>query len=285
MRVGLLTCARLPEPDPDDGPLTAELLRRGHEPVLIPWDGPDQRYVTQVNVLRSTWNYYESPDLFLRWIEQAAANTPLINPADVVRWNIHKRYLASLHNRGVPIVPTKWFSRGDRADIRAIFRQTGWERIVIKPAISAASFRTSAFDSSQAADAQRFADALAKDRDLLVQEHLAGYANPGERSLIWIGGEWTHAVRKRPRFAGDAECVEADAPPRDRELAVAAAAIAPLVNRLAYGRVDLVPSASGEPLVSEVELMEPSLFFVHAPASVTRFVDVVEASGVTCRSH
>jgi len=39
---------------------------------------------------------------------------------------------------------------------------------------------------------------------------------------------------------------------------------------LAYARVDLLPSSQG-PMLLELELTEPSLFFEHAPGSAERF--------------
>src|SRR5262249_12833006 len=94
----------------------------------------------------------------------------------------------------------------------------------------------------------------------------------GERAVVWIDGELSHAVRKAPRFAGDAEAVTGPYPIADDERAVALAALAPWVGRILYGRVDLPRDADGAPPVMELELAEPSLFFAHAPGSAARYV-------------
>lgn len=277
MRVGLVTCLQLPEPDPDEVALVAELRLRGHEPVPVAWDGAEQPEGIEVYVLRSAWNYYHRPFDFLDWVEQTAGVASLVNPPEVVRWNIHKRYLTELARDGVSVVPTRLFSRGSGVDLKRVIGEAGWSRIVIKPAISAASYRTHAFHATELDAAQHFANELLSGGDILVQEYLSGYAEPGERSLIWIGGEWTHAVRKKPRFAGESETVLADSPPSPCEIQVGDAAIAPMRGRLSYGRVDLV-RAGGQPLVSEVELMEPSLFFAYGPGSAAKFARVIEAA-------
>jgi O-ureido-D-serine cyclo-ligase len=44
---------------------------------------------------------------------------------------------------------------------------------------------------------------------------------------------------------------------------------------LLYARVDVVEGADGEPLVLEVELTEPSLFFAHATGAAERFAGAV----------
>jgi hypothetical protein len=38
-----------------------------------------------------------------------------------------------------------------------------------------------------------------------------------------------------------------------------------------YARVDLIRDRAGAPHVLELELIEPSLFFAHAPGSAERF--------------
>ena len=277
MRIGLVTCLRLPEPDPDHPLLVEALTRRGHTPVSIPWDGPDQRYDTDVNLLRSPWNYYEASEAFLSWIERIASRRPLINPPEVIRWNIHKHYLAVLQQRSVPIVPTKWFSREEHVDLAALMQESAWDRVVIKPAISAASFRTRSFGQGEVIEAQKFVSQLVAERDVLVQKYMDGFADPGERSLIWIAGEWTHAVRKRPRFDCQIERVEADSPPQPLEIRLAEAAIESQKHRLTYGRVDVIADERGRHLVSEVELIEPSLFFTHGPAhALERLIDRIE---------
>jgi hypothetical protein len=46
---------------------------------------------------------------------------------------------------------------------------------------------------------------------------------------------------------------------------------------LPYARVDLIPDDEGNPVVLELELIEPSLFFAQAPGWVERFVDTIVA--------
>jgi hypothetical protein len=42
-----------------------------------------------------------------------------------------------------------------------------------------------------------------------------------------------------------------------------------------YARVDLIRDAEGAPVLLELELTEPSLFFAHAPGSAERFARAV----------
>lgn len=273
-RVALVTCRVLPEPDPDQEPLLAALRDAGLAAELLPWD--DERAdpgAYDLCVLRSCWNYYRDPEAFLAWVARADGCTRLANPAKVLRWNLHKEYLRELESWGVPIVPTAWAERGERLDLRALLEARGWRSVVIKPTISAASYRTARFDADRLEEGQAFLDALLADRGAMVQPYLSSVESGGERALVCIDGVFTHAVRKSPRFGGEHERVSEALPIEDAELALAERTLAHVSDGLLYARVDVMLDERGEPLVSEVELAEPSLFLVQCPEALARLVD------------
>src|SRR5262245_65612149 len=106
MRCALVTCLKIPEPDPDEVLLMAALRVAGIEAALASWDDPRVDWRSfDLAVVRSTWNYHQHLDAFLAWIDRAAASTRLCNPAHVMRWNAHKGYLLELEARGLPIAP------------------------------------------------------------------------------------------------------------------------------------------------------------------------------------
>jgi hypothetical protein len=94
----------------------------------------------------------------------------------------------------------------------------------------------------------------------------------GERSLVWIDGALSHAIRKSPRFSGDREAITGPFPIADDERAVAEAALAPYADQILYGRCDLARDEHGQPRVMELELVEPSLFFARQPGAAARYV-------------
>ncbi len=277
MRIGVVTCRNLPEPDPDAAPLQAALEARGHVAVMTAWDDPDAPTDVDLYAVRSTWNYYEAPEAFVEWCRNAAARKPFLNPPDVIAANIDKRYLLELEGRGLPIVPTRHFDVRTSCDVVAAMHDAGWNEVVIKPAISAGSWKTRLFAGEELAAAQRFFDELVAERAVLLQRCMPGFDDPGERSLIWIDGSWTHAIRKRPRFAGQDEQVLPHGEPTARELEIANGALSGLTDRILYARVDLVPDdLSDDVVISEVELIEPSLFFDHSAAALERYIDGLE---------
>jgi hypothetical protein len=110
---------------------------------------------------------------------------------------------------------------------------------------------------------------------------------PGERALVWIDGELTHAVRKSPRFSGDDETVTEEAvpiEPAERELAQAAVThvlervLGPGLDSgkggLLYARIDVVDD-EGSPRLCELELMEPSLFLLQDRRALERLVEAI----------
>ena len=280
MPVALVTCRTLPEPDPDQEPLLAALRRAGVEVELLPWDDPEAHPEQfELCVLRSAWNYPLQPDEFLAWIERTAAVTRLVNSATVVRWNLHKRYLTELEASGLPIVPTVFITRGTRVSFAETLRREGWSEAVIKPSISAGSYRTRRFPLRDGLEAQEFLDELARERDAMIQRYMPAVEKEGETALVWIAGQWTHAVDKAPRFQGGDEHVSESIVPSDAELELANRVLASLPERwiaeLLYARLDLIPADDGKPLVSELELIEPSLFLIQHPPALERLVEAI----------
>ena len=103
--VGIVTCKVLPEPDPDQEIMMRLLADAGIEAELYPWDDESikpSRY--ELCVLRSCWNYHDDAALFLQWVDLAESQTRLENHPEIVRWNIHKRYLTDLEEAGLTIV-------------------------------------------------------------------------------------------------------------------------------------------------------------------------------------
>jgi glutathione synthase/RimK-type ligase-like ATP-grasp enzyme len=278
MNVALVTCARLPEPDPDAALLGQALDAAGLRWQARAWDAPDIDWsAAPMTLVRSPWNYPQHLSAFLAWAQATARVTALWNPLPVIRWNAHKSYLLDLRERGVAITPTALVPRGSELTLAEICAQRRWSDVVIKPAISAASFRTRRFSWSMHAAGEAHLRALAAERDVLVQEYLPSVEDHGERALVWIDGALTHAIRKTPRFEDDAEAVSPAAvniSGAEAELAERAMAAATDImdSPLLYGRVDVAPGPQGQPVLMELELIEPSLYFQQSQGALERFV-------------
>jgi glutathione synthase/RimK-type ligase-like ATP-grasp enzyme len=266
VQLRVATCVALPEPDQDAAVLAAALDRAGVRWALVAWDDPAVDWDAAIpTVIRSTWNYSRHIDAFVAWIRRVAAAAPLVNPPDVVLGNVRKRYLLELAARGVPVVPTTLVTPGNHAALPA-------GRFVVKPEIGAGSWLTRTFEPGDDASARAHLAEVLRWGNALVQPYVTSVEDYGERSLVWIDGELSHAIRKAPRFSGDAESTTGPLPIADDERAVAMAALAPVVDRILYGRVDIARDSAGRPMVMELELVEPSLFFARGAGSADRYV-------------
>lgn len=284
-RVALATAGALPQLDAEDGPpLLAALHHRGlfAEPAV--WDDPGVDWTAyDLVVIRSTWDYAARRDAFVAWAESVAAGSRLANPAAVVRWNTDKRYLRELAVAGLPVVPTTWLEPRD-----PVVLPTSGE-YVVKPAVSAGAKDTARYAGSDPVATEHVARLHAAGRTVMVQPYLGAVDTAGETSLIFIGGAFSHAIRKgpllqlgRPLPAGlyAEENIRARTPERaERKLAAAVLDAVPGGRvQLLYARVDVVPGADGVPLLLELEVTEPSLFLDRAPSAADRLAAAIEVA-------
>jgi glutathione synthase/RimK-type ligase-like ATP-grasp enzyme len=266
MRIALASCRNIPEPDVDEPLMLDAFAKAGAQADVVAWDDPNARFADyDLVILRSTWNYFEHLEEFLAW----AAQTPrLRNPPETVRWNAVKTYLRDLEARGIDIVPTRFVTQGENARLADV----AWKDVVVKPVVSAGSFCTERFEHDDP-HGQTFLDGLSRERDVMIQKWMPAVNDYGERSLVWIDGEITHAIRKSPRFAGGVEVVSDEVPITPEERAFAERVmVAARAKDLLYGRVDIIRD-DGTLRLMELELVEPSLFFKQCPRALDRFVD------------
>jgi glutathione synthase/RimK-type ligase-like ATP-grasp enzyme len=273
--VALASCQVLPEPDLDEAPLLGALRAAGLRAEVLAWDDPAADFASaRLTLLRATWNYADRPEVFGDWLARTAAATALWNPLSVVRWNLHKGYLLDLARAGVPVTPTHLAPRGSSERLADVAAERGWSDVVVKPAVSAGSRLTMRVRAgSERGEAHL--RALVGREDALVQPYLPAVEGHGERALVVIDGELTHAVRKAPRFVGEAESVTGPFAVSGDEAALARAALAAAPEPVLYARVDVAPGADGRPVLMELELIEPALFFEHGPRALARLVDAI----------
>lgn len=278
-RVAIVNCLDLPEPDPDQDLMIGALCEAGMDASLAAWDDERANWASfDICVLRATWDYHERPDDFLNWCAHVAQVSRLENPLDVVRWNIHKGYLQDLERAGLDIVPTAFLEKGSDPDLKRIMDRRGWADVVVKPCISAASANTRRFTIDEAPAGTDFLRSLASERDMMVQLFMPSVDTPGsgERAAMMIGGELTHSIEKKPRFADDDESVSDELPVTDEERDLFRRALAVVPGDVLYARLDTMADAEGTRLISELEVIEPSLFLKQSERAQGAFVRAIE---------
>jgi glutathione synthase/RimK-type ligase-like ATP-grasp enzyme len=292
-RVALITYSGVPAITTDDRLLRDALVARGAEVDARPWDARADWASYHRIVLRSCWNFHHRPAEFLLWVNEVKENHDgsLRNAPALVQWSVDKRYLMDLDARGIAIVPTVWVSPAgsDGApDLDALIAAQGWhEGAVVKPAISATAHETWLVAPRRAAEHQaRFEALLASSQGGVMVQPFLPEIRDGEWSLVFLGGEFSHAVVKRPAdgdfraqhdFGGTVERREPDPSLiEDARAALHAAANATgtRMNDILYARVDGIVR-DGTLLLMELEVIEPVLFFSHAPGAAARMAELI----------
>ncbi|NEA30299.1 hypothetical protein [Streptomyces sp. SID13031] len=277
-RIALANSADHAELHPHDLPLAAALQAAGLEPVAEVWTDPSVDWSSYDAVLlRAVWDYHRRYLEFTEWLGQLdKAGVKVLNDADLVRWNADKRYLLELRERGVAIVPSQ-VAAG--ACLREVVAGLDGQQIVIKPTVSATAHHTIR-GTAGSADLNRAMDELPDDV-YLVQPFQPEIQSEGEWSLIFLGGEFSHAVLKQPAagdyrvqndFGGTAELL--DPPAIVLNGSTEALAAANTRRAPVYARVDGIVS-NGRYLLMELELIEPYLFLPLAADSATRFATAI----------
>lgn len=282
--IALATASPYRDLDPDLPLLHAAAARRGLDLRTVAWDDPTTDWEAfELVVVRSCWDYTGRREEFLAW----ARSVPrLANPAEVIAWNTDKTYLRDLGAAGVPVIETRWDVRtGDPLPGQGE-PDAEW---VVKPSVSAGSRDTARW--SDPADVHRHSEQLvAAGRTSMTQRYVPSVDTEGETATLFLGGRFSHAIRKAPLLlrgegVNDERDSREDITPRAptaTQLEVAATthdalrAVLGADVDLLYARIDLVTAPDGSPLVLEVELTEPSLFLPESEGGEERLLDAIE---------
>lgn len=279
----IATCEAQAALGPEDQALVRALQARGVEARAAVWsdarvDWGEARLVW----VRSCWDYHLRVEAFLAWARGVeAAGAKLRNSAALIAWNADKRYLLELERAGHAIIPTHHIERGAAADLAQIAASRGWGEVVIKPTVSASAYATRR--GAQSAAMQAALEAILRQSGALVQPFMGEIVEQGEWSLLCFGGEFSHAVVKRPA-AGDFRVqqewggVTERAEPSAAMIEAAERLVRAAPHRASYARVDGV-RVGDQFLLMELELIEPFLFLEHgAPGAQARLVEEIMAS-------
>jgi glutathione synthase/RimK-type ligase-like ATP-grasp enzyme len=279
--VALVTYKDLPQLCDDDRLLLDYLNGQGIRAEAVVWDAGDVAWERfGCVVLRSCWDYHLRPHEFADWVRRlAGAHVPLVNPAETVLWNMDKTYLQDLSRNGVKVAPTVRLRKGEPADLHAILESEGWEEAVIKPSISATAFQTWRTSLAEAANHNTGLQKMLAEADMLVQPFIKEVVQKGEWSLVFLGGEYSHGVLKRPQ-KGDFRVQElfggssTRSTPPDQVVEQAAKVLQRAGRPWSYARVDGI-EVEGELLLMELELIEPYLFLGEHPQAAQRFGEAI----------
>ena len=271
--------------------------KRGISCKMVTWEDPEVIWSEcDLCIIRTPHDYFMYLPKFLKWTRKIEKHTTLWNPSNVIEWNSTKKYLIKLQEADVPVPPTIFIPHKSKAKLTELLKDVDWKELILKPANSAGAWGTKRC-SRDSPDAQTHLDNLLingyehinvrngsvwnlESGDALIQKFITEIMTEGESSLIYFGGKYSHAVKKVPAlgdfrvhdtYGGQVHRYEASLDERR----VAEMGLEALGMETQYARIDTVLSKGG-PLIIEMELIEPRMFFEYYPETAESYVDHIE---------
>lgn len=236
---------------------------------------------TRSILFRSTWDYFDKFELFKKWFNKTKNKCLMINSTETIEWNIDKHYLLDLQEHQIPIPNSEFIKRGSSIDLSLLMQKKNWNEIVVKPTISGAAKNTYRLKKEEIIQFGPTWEKLIYKEDFIVQEFQNNVITEGEVAMIVIGGKFTHAVLKKAKegdfrvqddFGGSIAIYN----PSEEMVKLAEKCTRILTPIPSYARVDIIRDNLGELAVSELELIEPELWFRLNPNAAQKLAQHVD---------
>jgi glutathione synthase/RimK-type ligase-like ATP-grasp enzyme len=275
--ITLVTCRAHPRLPEDDQFLQASLERRGIRHRVAIWDDPDVDWSeSSVTLLRAAWDSHLNPPSFIAWLNRLGSQSHLLNTPSLVQWNFDKQYLVELREKGTNVVPTAILTSASEMAISQALQQIPAAEIVVKPRFGGDAYGVTRLPPEPEAIAAHF-KRFGANGGLLIQPFIPGVELERERSLVFIGGRFSHALYRNPFGSGPTRQTPDNVhTPTAEELRYCSELLGSL-PRLTYARVDLLPFY-GRPALMELEIIDPSLFFKAQPSAADLLAAEVQAA-------
>lgn len=274
MHVAFVTYDKLPDLYEDDKILAKYLSGKNITVTPTVWDDVAVNWKQfDAIILRSMWDYFEKPVAFDQWLDKLEnLGCNVMNPISVVKWNQDKNYFDNFSAKGVALPPYIICSKNNNHLLKQILENNGWNKAVVKPAISGGAYNTWITNTDSAIEDETKFVALLKEGDVIVQSFVEEIVTKGELSLIFFNKKFSHAICKKVKkgdfrvqtqFGGTSEVII----PGENILMQATDMLNNIEEPLLYARVDGVVTDDGRFLLMELELIEPLLsVFIHDKA-------------------
>ena len=236
---------------------------------------------TKSAIFRSTWDYFDQFSNFRNWLELVKEQCYLINPYEQINWNLDKHYLLDLQKLDLPIVESVFVSKKTQLNLETISKNKNWKDIVIKPTISGAARHTYHLKNDEIKKFQDKWLSLTNSEDFMVQEFQKNILSSGEIAVMLFGGEYSHSVLKKAKkgdfrvqddFGGSVEKIN----PSLEIIELAEKTVKSLKTMPLYARVDIIFDNDSNPVISELELIEPELWFRFKEESAYKLAEIVK---------
>lgn len=246
------------------------------------WNDPNFNWNNTRSVLfRSTWDYFDNFEQFKKWFDKTRNTCLMINSSETIEWNLDKHYLLDLQKHQIPIPNSEFIQRESSVDLSLLMQEKKWNEIVVKPTISGAAKNTYRLKKEDINQFDSTWKKLIYQEDFIVQEFQNNVIKKGEVAMMVIGGKYTHAVLKKAK-EGDFRVQDdfggsiAKYSPSEKMVKLAEKCTGILSAIPSYARVDIIWDNSGDLAVSELELIEPELWFRLNPNAAQKLAEHVD---------
>jgi hypothetical protein len=251
----------------EDTLLQNALINQGLTTERITWDDTNFDWSSAKSIIfRSTWDYFYRFAEFSKWLDKVSKKTTLINSKNTIYWNIDKHYLLDLKNEGVYIAKSYFIEKGSKLTLQELHKKLGWKDTVLKPCISGTARHTYKLNSANLDEHEAIFKTLIANEAMIIQPFQHDIVKRGEVSLIFFGEQYSHAVLKVAKenefrvqsdFGGKAIKYE----PSLEEIEFGRHVIKSCTELPSYARVDIFNHNNGKIALSELELIEPELWY------------------------
>lgn len=265
----------------EDQLLLDALTKKGFKVARTNWDNPTFDWSsTRYALFRTTWDYFDRFDEFEPWLKKVEQETTLLNSSKLLYWNIDKHYLQDLQDQGVNIPATVFLEKSSTETLVDAVIKTGWKEVVLKPVISGAGRHTYRFRAEDAQDHESIFQDLIKKEAMMIQAYQNQITSKGEVALVFFGDQFSHAILKKAkpgdfRVQDDFGGTVHDYEPSNAMIEFAKNAISKCPEAPLYARVDLIWDNNDAFAVSELELIEPELWFRKSINSTAIFTQTI----------
>ncbi|WP_431158043.1 ATP-grasp domain-containing protein [Winogradskyella poriferorum] len=245
------------------------------------WDDQEFEWSSsRILVFRTTWDYFDRFEEFSEWLSKVSTICTLVNSKDLIHWNIDKHYLKDLDKNDVRIPPTEFIEPNTEITLSELHSKLKWNDTVLKPCISGAARHTYKLNQDNIEDHEAIFQELIKSEAMMLQPFQTRIVSEGEISMMVINGKFTHAILKRAKpgefrvqddFGGSVH----DYKPSQNEIVFAENAVKACPELPLYARVDMFTDNDGELAVSELELIEPELWFRNFPQAAKQLANAI----------
>ncbi len=227
---------------------------------------------------RRCWNYSDHHMDFNNLIQQFVHHRIKVrNVPSTILWNMNKSYLIDLKNKGLPVGELSIIYRNNTNYIHEIshtaekmMSRSPLSFFIAKPTIGAAGIDVIKFAADQIQELTPIFKRIHAYSDIIIQPYFPEVALDGEYSYFFIGESFSHAVRKKPAEGNYLALQRYGAEnmkhkPSSDEIIKAQRFVRTIQPSCDYARVDVF-KRDHELYLLELELIEPYLYFEHAPS-------------------